>query len=106
MAKKAKPKKRAKRSKPAKRKALESLVHVDSQCDVSVRLTGGVGDEPETIRRLAHRLVDVMADNGLHDKLEQSVSNNLVWMVDDFVIDGVTALIHEARAARKEARRG
>ena len=100
MAKESKPTKRS------KRKASESLVHVDQQCDVSVRLTGGVGDEPETIRRLAHRVVDVLADNGLNDKLEQSVSLNLAWMVDEFVIDGVTALIHEARAARKEASRG
>ena len=106
MAKKVKSTKRAKRGKQAKRKASKPLVTVEPECQLSIRLTGGVGDEPETIRRLAHRLVDVMADNGLHDKLEQSVSNNLVWMVDDFVIDGVTALIHEAQAAAKEAPRG
>ena len=98
--------KKAKRTKRAKRKAPIPLVHVDQQCDVSVRLTGGVGDEPETIRQLAHRVVDVLADNGLNEQLERSVSNNLVWMVDGFVIDGVTALIHEARAARKEVPRG
>jgi len=59
-------------------------------------------EDRETIRWLAHRVVDLLADSGDYDLLSQSISHNLFWMLDDFVVKNVTDLIHEARAARKE----
>lgn len=109
MAKKFKPGKRTrqpKHSERAKRKASDPLVTVESDFQVSVRLADWVAREPETVRGIAHRVVDVMVDNGLHEDLEQSIANNLSCVLDRFAADGVTALIHEAQAAGKEAARG
>lgn len=97
----AKKTKRTKRTKPGK---AEPLVTVDSDCQVSLHFTGKLAEDPEIVRRLAHRVVDVMADNGLYDHLEQSVANNLSWVLDSFAVEGVTALIHEAQAAGKARR--
>ena len=106
MAKKAKVTKRTKRSKQDKRKSSTPPVTVEPGCAVEIEFTDAVTNEPETVRRLAHRVVDLLADNGRNDALAESVAGNLGYLVDDFVIDKVTDLLDEARAAAKEAPRG
>ena len=100
MAKKAKPTKRA------KRKASKPPVSVEPDCTVELEFTDAVTKEPETVRRLAHRVVEILADSGRDDRVAQFVTDNLAWLVEGFVIDKVTDLLEEARAARKEASGG
>ena len=107
MAKKTKPTKRARRNKQPKRKALKPPVFVEPDyCKVELEFTGAVRKDPETVRRLAHRVVDMLAETGHYKQLSQCVSFNLRWLVDGCVLDRVTALLEEARAAGKEASRG
>lgn len=99
----------AKKTKPAKRtkrKASEPPVSVEPDCTVELEFTDAVTKEPETVRRLAHRVVEILADSGRDDRVAQFVTDNLAWLVEGFVIDKVTDLLEEARAARKEAPRG
>ena len=105
-AKKTKPTKQTKRSKRTKRKSSKPPVSVEPECTVELVLTDAVFEEPETMRRLAHRVVDLLADTGRYTRLSKSVSNNLAYLVNDFVIDKVTELLEEARAAGKEVPRG
>ena len=98
--------KKTKSTKRAKPKASKPPVYVAPRCDVHLELTDAVLEEPETIRRLAHRVVDLLADTGRDDHLAALVSNNLPWLVDGFVVEKVTDLLEEARAAEKEASRG
>ncbi len=98
--------KKTKRTKRAKRKSSTPPVAVDPDCTVELEFTDAVTRDPETVRRLAHRVVDLLADTGRHDRLAKSVSNNLAYLADDFVVEKVTALLEEARAARKDASRG
>ncbi len=98
--------KKAKRSKPTKRKASKPPVCVETDCEPQFELTDAVGKEPETVRRLAHRAVDLLADAGHYERLGQSVSIHLGYLVDSFVIEKITDLIEEARGAGKEASRG
>lgn len=103
MAKKAK---RANVVKRAKRRKPKPPVIVEPECAVELVLTDAVVRQPETVRRLAHRVVDLLADAGLHKRLRESVSISLSWLVDGFVIDRITDFIEESRAAGKEAPRG
>ena len=50
--------------------------------------------------------MDLLADTGRYKRLSKSVSNNLAYLVNDFVIDKVTELLEESRAAGKEVPRG
>ena len=98
--------KKAKRTDRAKRKASKPLLTVEPDCEPHFELTDAVSKEPETVRRLAHRAVDLLADAGHYERLGQSVSIHLGYLVDSFVIEKITDLIEEARGAGKEASRG
>lgn len=98
--------KKTKSEKQTKPTASESPVSVTPDCTVELEFTDAVTKDPETVRRLAHRVVDLLADIGHDDRLAKSVSNNLAYLADGFVVEKVTALLEEARAARKEASRG
>ena len=98
--------KKAKTAKRAKPKASEPPVSVTPDCTVELEFTDAVAKDPEIVRRLAHRVVDLLADTDRYDQLAKSVSNNLAYLVDDFVVEKVTVLLEEARAARTEAPRG
>ena len=103
MAKKNKGTKRAKRT---TRKASEPPVSVEPGCTVELEFTDAVSKDPETVRRLAHRVVEMLGDSGRDDRVAQFVTDNLAWLVEGFVIDKVTDLLEEARAARKAVPRG
>ncbi len=101
MAKKAKPAKRPKRSKRTKRKASKPPVTVELECTLELELNEALLRQPETVRRLAHRVVEILADSGRDDRVAQFVTDNLAWLVEGFVVDKVTDLIEEARTAGK-----
>jgi len=103
VAKKTKP---AKRTKRTKRKSSKPPVSVEPDCTVELEFTDAVTKQPETVRRLAHRVVEMLAVSGRHDRVAQFVTDNLAWLVEGFVIDKVTDLLEEARAARKAVPRG
>ena len=98
--------KKTKRTKRTKRKASEPPVSVEPDCTVELEFTDEVRKDPETVRRLAHRVVDMLADTGRYDSLAESVSSNLGYLADDFVVEKVTDLLEEARAAGKKVPRG
>ena len=93
--------KKTKRTKRSKRKPSEPPVSVEPDCSVELEFTDAVRKDPETMRRLAHRVVDLLADNGRYDILADSVTTNLGYLADDFVVEKVTDLLEEARAAGK-----
>ena len=98
--------KKAKRTKRSKRKTSKPPFSLEPDCTVELEFTDAVTKEPETLRRLAHRVVERLADNEQHDSLSGFVTYNLAGLADGFVIDRVTDLLEEARAAGKEAPRG
>lgn len=79
------------------------LVYLDHACSMELKFSRRLQKEPETLRRLAHRTVDLLADAGHYSWLSDSVGGDLMCLADDFVIDKVTELINEARAQGKEA---
>ena len=98
--------KKTKRTKRSKRKSSRLPVTVEPDCEVTLELTDAVLKEPEMVRRLGHRVVDMLADTGRYDDLAECMSGGLGCLVDDFVIDRVMELIEEARAAGKGVPRG
>ena len=98
--------KKAKTAKRAKRKVSKPPISLEPECPLELTLSDAILKEPETVRRLAHRVVDLLADSGHYKHLSQNVSINLGSLVDGFVIDRITRLIEEARAVPKEASRG
>ena len=93
--------KKAKRTKRTKRKPSEPPVSVEPDCTVELEFTDAIRKDPEAVRRLAHRVVDLLADTGRYDSLAESVCSNLGYLADDFVVEKVTDLLDEARAAGK-----
>ncbi len=99
-------KKQAKRAKGTKRKAADPLVEMVPEYSTTIHLTRQLLKEPETVRRLAHRVVDILADSGRHAWLADTVASDLVCFADDVIVSSVSDLIREARAPGKEASRG
>ncbi len=98
--------KKAKTAKRVKRKMSKPPISLEPECPLELALNDTILKEPETVRRLAHRVVEILADNGQDDSLSGFVTYNLAGLADGFVIDRVTDLLEEARAAGKEAPRG
>ena len=93
-----------KQAKRTKRKQEEPLVQMDPEYSTTIRLSKQLSREPETVRRLGHRVVDILADSGRHDWLAGSVAGDLVCFADDVIVESVNQLIREARAQREEVR--
>ncbi len=100
MAKKSKPTKRA------KRKAPKPPISVEPDCTMNLEFTRAVSNEPETVRRLAHRVVEMLAESDRAERLSEFVTDNLAALVDGIVVEKITALITEARAAAKAVPHG
>ena len=92
--------------KKTKRKKPDALVHLAEKFSMEVVFSRGFEEEPETLRRLAHRTVDLLVDAGHYRWLSDSVADELRCLTDDLVVDHLTELIVEARARGKEAARG
>ena len=91
---------RKKKTKRRKAKPAEPLVFMEG-CSMELRISERLHKEPETIRRLAHRVVDLLVDAGHHDWMSDSVACNVGRLADSVVVDHVTELIREARASGK-----
>ena len=98
--------KKGKIKRTKKRKQREPLVVLESECALTLRLSGELQKEPETLRRLAHRVVDLVADSGRYDWLADTVTGDLMCIADDIVLKNLTELIREARAGGKAVSRG
>jgi hypothetical protein len=98
--------KKAKIKRTKKRKQREPLVFLEPECALTLRLSRELQKEPETLRRLAHRVVDLVADSGRYDWLAGSVTGDLVCICDDIVLKNLSDLIREARADGKAVSRG
>ena len=88
-------------AKRAKREAPVPLVVLDPECSLEIDFSPELQKEPETIRRLAHRVVDLLADSGRYVLLADCVASELVSIADDVVVKNLNDLIREARAPRK-----
>ncbi len=88
-----------------KRKKPDPLVDLGQSNSIEIIFSRRLSKEPETLRRLAHRVVDLLADAGHYGWLSGSVADQLGSIADDLVLKNLTDLIHEARAARKEVSR-
>ena len=94
-------KKQAKQAERKESEPEEPLVDVDTDY-MAVQLGGELYGEPETVRRLAHRVADFLVDSGRHARLADSVECHLTYFADDVVVENVNQLIREARAPGKE----
>jgi hypothetical protein len=82
------------------------LVYLDSAYSMEIKFSRRLQKDPETLRRLAHRAVDLLANAGHYAWLADSVAGDLVCLADDFVVKNLTDLIHEARTPGKKVSRG
>ncbi len=92
--------------KKTNRKKPNPLVYLRQGCSMEIMFSRRLQKEPETLRRLAHRVVDLLADAGHYECLSDSVAGELVCIADDIVVKNLTDLIHEARSPGKEVPRG
>ena len=79
----------------AKGKAHGPLVVCDSDHCMFVYLSREVIAERETLRRLAHRVVDLAVDCGQQEWLGGQAAYRLSCIARDHVIKMVTDLVHE-----------
>ncbi len=98
--------KKAKTQKTRKRKETEPLVSLGRPPVTELTLSKVLQKEPEVLRRLAHRTVDLLADMGDHAALAGSAEGHLHYIVDEVVLEYVNELIREARNPGKEVPRG
>ena len=88
----------AKKKKKTKRKKLEPLVFLDGDCAMDLRLSRRLEKEPETLRRLGYRTVDLLMDAGRYRWLSETLALDLARLAGEIVAERVTELIHEVRA--------
>ena len=98
--------KRAKTKKTKTRKAAEPMVSLGRPPVTELTLSNALQKEPEVVRRLAHRTVDLLADKGDYASLARSAESHLHYIVDDVVLEYVNELIREARNPGEEVPRG
>ncbi len=89
--------------KKTERKKPDPWVTVDDGYSVEFRFARRLEDEPETLRRLAHRAVDLLMDAGHHEWLSGTVAMDLSRLADELVVDHMTKLINDVRAEGKRA---
>ena len=82
----------AKRAKP---KARAPLVVCEFHEFKIVEFSDKVIEDGETLRRLAHRVVNLRVDNGRDKWLHESVANSLAHVARDDVVKQATDLVQE-----------
>ena len=92
--------------KKTKRRKCEPLVSLRFERPLEFELSKELHKEPEALRRLGHRAVDLLVDAGHYERLSRSTAGNLAHVADDLVIEHMTELLQEVRAEGKEAARG
>ena len=92
-------------AKAAKRTAPATLVVLEPECVLAVWFTGEFA-EPETLRPLAHLVVDILADSARHEALADTLAGDLAAIAEFLVIKNIADLVQEARAEAKAARHG
>ncbi len=75
---------------------LNSIAEEDPDGGYAVKLPESVGDDLEIMRKMAHRMVDEVADRGLLSWLLHTVENNLGTLADDIIGEFVLNLVNEA----------
>ena len=66
----------------------------------------GVIFEPEALRRFAHLVVDYLADRGLHEGLLDTMTMDVVWIAQDYVVKHMSDFEQQVCVPRKEVSRG
>ena len=89
--------------KKTKRRKPEPWVTVNDGYSVQFTFSDRLEKEPETLRRLAHRTMDLLIDAGHAHWLAGSLAVDLAHVADDLVVNHMTKLIHEAHAEGKRA---
>ena len=85
-------------AKAAKPKARAPLVVCRYGEFVIVYFSREVIEDGETLRRLAHRVVDLRVDNGQDEWLHDDVAESLAHVARERAIKEATALVHEVLA--------
>ncbi len=86
----------AKRAKP---KARAPLIVCEYGEFVIVSFSREVIEDGETLRRLAHRVVDLRVDNGQDEWLHECVARSLAHVARERAVKEATDLVHEVLAA-------
>ncbi len=96
----------AKKAKSEKRKAPEPMVSLRFERPLEFELSKELQKEPEALLRLAHRVVDILADRGDYKSLAGSVAEVLCYITDEVMLQYANELIREAREPWKGVPRG
>lgn len=92
--------------KAARRKAPAPLITCRIPELMMFEFSDEVIEDRETFRRFAHRVVDLLFDNGRGGPLSGDVADNLAYIGREQIIKHATDLVHEAWGEEKDPRRG
>lgn len=84
-----------------KTKAVNPIAVEDRDGGYAVKLPESVGDDLEVMRKVAHRMVDEVADRGLLGWLLHTVEENLGALADDIIGEFVLSLVNEATGKKE-----
>ncbi len=79
-----------------KTKTVNPIAVEDPDGGYVVKLPESVGDDLEVMRKMAHRMVDEVADRGLLSWLLHTVETNLGALTEDIIGEFVFNLVNEA----------
>ena len=82
---------------------LNEIAREDEEGGIKVTLPESVRGNLALMRRINHRIVDIIADHGFVDWLVHDVERRLAVLSTDVMYDFTTALVREARTATKQS---
>ena len=85
-------------AKRARRKAPATQDISVCECPIFIYFSREVIEDGETLRRLAHRVVDLRVDNGQDEWLHDDVAESLAHVVRERAVKEATAFVHEVLA--------
>ena len=86
----------------AEREAAELSVSAKTDAEGRRESLDAVRERSETVRRLAHRAVDLIVDCGCHKLLSASVVDSLAFIPWSEDVKNITDFVHNACAPPKE----